>query len=168
MDARTLTYTAFSVMGFGIWGFLMNLGQERLGALPHLTAMGLIVAIIVAVVRFWGPPGTIPIINSLTDPPVLTAKIMVTGLFGGLLPLPEFNPHLWLPLGAALATMAAMLFLTLALGASGGNTAAVVALSALYPGITAILGAIFLGEGFSLAKIAGLCCAAAAAYLFTR
>jgi transporter family protein len=139
VDARTLTYTAFSVMGFGIWGFLMNLGQERLGALPHLTAMGLIVAIIV-----------------------------VMGLFGGLLPLPEFNPHLWLPLGAALATMAAMLFLTLALGASGGNTAAVVALSALYPGITAILGAIFLGEEFSLAKIAGLCCAAAAAYLFTR
>ncbi|MFP6890823.1 MAG: EamA family transporter [Nitrospinota bacterium] len=139
MDARTLTYTAFSVIGFGIWGFLMNLGQERLGALSHLTAMGLIVAIIV-----------------------------VMGLSGGLLPLPEFNPHLWLPLGAALATMAAMLFLTLALGASGGNTAAVVALSALYPGITAILGAIFLGEGFSLAKIAGLCCGAAAAYLFTR
>ena len=34
--------------------------------------------------------------------------------------------------------------------AAGVNTAAVVALSALYPGITAILSAIFLGEGFLL------------------
>ena len=139
MDARTLTYTAISVIGFGVWGFFMKLGQERLGALPHLTTMGLIVAIIVAI-----------------------------GIFGDKLPLPKFNSNLWLPLGATLATLVAMLFLTLALGSSSGSTASVVALSALYPGITAILATVILGEDFSHAKLAGLCCAAAAAYLFTR
>ena len=139
MDTRTLTYTALSVLGFGIWGLMMKMGQERLGALPHLTAMGVIVAIIVA-----------------------------AGVASQRLPLPEWNTGLLLPLGAALATMAAMLFLTLALGASGGNTVGVVALSAIYPGITAILASIFLGEPFTLAKAGGLCLAAGAAFLFTR
>jgi drug/metabolite transporter (DMT)-like permease len=139
MDARTLTYTGISILGFGVWGFMMKLGQERLGAIPHLTAMGVFVALIV-----------------------------VLGLASRALPVPELNFGLWLPLGAALATLVAMLFLTLALGTSTGNTAAVVALSAVYPGITAILAAMFLGEAFTLAKVGGLLCAAAAAFLFTR
>ena len=139
MDARTLAYTGISILSFGIWGFMMKLGQERLGAIPHLTAMGVFVALIV-----------------------------MLGLASRTLPVPELSSNLWLPLAAALATLVAMLFLTLALGASSGNTAAVIALSAVYPGVTAVLAALFLGEAFTLAKVGGLLCAAAAAFLFAR
>jgi transporter family protein len=139
LDTRTLIYVAFSILGFGVWGFLMKLGQERLGAMPHLTAMGLMVA-----------------------------AVVILGVLGRALPAPEWKADLWLPAGAALATVVAMLFLTLALGGAQGNTAGVVALSAMYPGVTAVLAALFLGESFSLAKVAGLLFAAAAAFLFTR
>ena len=139
MDAKTLTYALISVLGFGVWGVLMKLGQERLGPLPHLTAMGTGVALIV-----------------------------VVGLASRALPIPAWTPGLWIPLAATLATLVAMLFLTLALSSSTGSTAAVVALSALYPGVTALLATLFLGESFSLAKIAGLCLAVGAAFLFTR
>ncbi len=139
MDAKTLTYAFISVLGFGAWGVLMKLGQERLGPLPHLTAMGAAVALIV-----------------------------VAGMFSRALPIPAWTPNLWLPLAATLATLVAMLFLTLALASSTGSTAAVVALTALYPGVTALLAAYFLGEPFSAAKFAGLCLAMGAAFLFTR
>ncbi len=117
----------------------MKIGQERLGPLPHLTAMGAAVALIVA-----------------------------GGLASRALPVPDWTPDLWIPLAATLATLVAMLFLTLALSSSTGSTAAVVALSALYPGVTALLAALFLGEPFSMTKAAGLCLAVGAAYLFTR
>jgi len=126
-------------MGFGVWGVLMKLGQERLGPLPHLAAMGAAVALIV-----------------------------VAGLGIRALPLPAWTPNLWIPLAATLATLVAMLFLTLALSSSSGSTAAVVALSALYPGVTALLATLFLGEPFSMSKVAGLCLAVGAAFLFTR
>ena len=139
MDAKTLIYALISVLGFGIWGILMKIGQDRLGVIPNLTAMGTSVALIVA-----------------------------GGLLSRTLPLPIWSPNLWLPIAATLATLVAMLSLALALGSSAGGTGAVVALTALYPGITALLAAIFLKEPFSTTKIAGLCLAVGAAYLFTR
>lgn len=139
MDAKTLTYALVSVLGFGVWGVLMKVGQERLGPLPLLTAMGAAVALIVA-----------------------------GGLASRALPIPAWTPNLWLPLAATLATLVAMLFLTLALSNSTGNTAAVVAITALYPGVTALLAALFLGEPFTMPKFAGLCLAVGAAFLFTR
>lgn len=139
LDAKTLIYALISVLGFGVWGVLMKVGQERLGPLPHLTAMGTAITLIVAV-----------------------------GLASRALPLPAWTPNLWISLAATLATLVAMLFLTLALSQSTGSTAAVVALTALYPGVTALLATLFLGESFSIAKFAGLCFAVVAAFLFTR
>jgi len=99
---------------------------------------------------------------------VIIAIIVAGGVANQRLPLQEWNTGLLFPLGAALATMVAMLFFTLALGASDGNTTSVIALSAIYPGITAILASMFLDEPFTLAKASGLCLAAGAAFLFTR
>ncbi len=139
MNSATLVYTALSILGFGLWGFLMKLGQQRLGALPHLAAMGLVVA-----------------------------AVVLAGLLSRRAPLPPLTADLWIPAAATLATLLAMLFLVLALEQMEDHAAGVVALSALYPGITALLSTWFLGETFSWAKIAGLAFAALAAILFTR
>ena len=100
---------------------------------------------------------------------VTTAVVVVIAVASRQFPLPPMRADImWLPVVATLATLLAMLFLVLALSKAPGQTAGVVALSALYPGITAVLAALFLGEGFSPAKVGGLLCAALAAFLFTR
>jgi len=139
VNAAAIGFTLISVLGFGVWGLLMKMGQLRLGALPHLMAMG-----------------------------VTITPIVVVALLSRRIPLPPLKAELWLAVGATLATVAAMFFLVLALERAEGNTAAVVALSALYPGVTAVLATLFLGEPLGAAKLAGLVLAAAAAFLFTR
>ncbi len=139
MNASALGFTLLSALFFGVWGFFMKMGQERLGAVPHLMGMGVTVAVVV-----------------------------LLALLSRQLPLPAMRGDVWLPVVATLATLLAMLFLVLALAKAGGQTAGVVALSALYPGITAAMATIFLGEDFSPAKAGGLACAALAAFLFTR
>ncbi len=139
MNATALGFTLLSVLCFGVWGLLMKLGQERLGAIPHLMGMG-----------------------------VTTAAVVLLAILSRQFPLPPMRGDVWLPMVATLATLLAMLFLVLALSKAGEQTAGVVALSALYPGVTAVMAAIFLGEDFPLAKLGGLACAAMAAFLFTR
>ena len=140
MNTTALSLTLLAVLCFGVWGFFMKLGQERLGAMPHLMGMG-----------------------------VTTAVVVVIAVASRQFPLPPMRwDVMWLPVVATVATLLAMLFLVLALAKAQGQTAGVVALSALYPGVTAILAAIYLGEGFTPAKVGGLVCAALAAYLFTR
>ena len=140
MNTTALSLTLLAVLCFGVWGFFMKLGQERLGAMPHLMGMG-----------------------------VTTVVVVVIAVLSRQFPLPPMRPDvMWLPVVATVATLLAMLFLVLALAKAQGQTAGVVALSALYPGVTAILAAIYLGEGFTPAKVGGLVCAALAAYLFTR
>ena len=140
MNTTALSLTLLAVLCFGVWGFFMKLGQERLGAMPHLMGMG-----------------------------VTTAVVVVIAVASRQFPLPPMRADImWLPVVATLATLLAMLFLVLALSKAEGQTAGVVALSALYPGVTAVLAALFLGEGFSPAKVGGLVCAALAAFLFTR
>ncbi len=139
MNATALSFTLACVVCFGFWGFFMKLGQERLGAMPHLMGMGVVTALLVALA-------------------------VVSGRF----PMPPMRGDLWLPAAATVATLLGMIFLALALSKAQGQTAGVVALSALYPGITAVMAALFLGEGFTPAKAAGLACAALAAFLFTR
>ncbi|MDA0999655.1 MAG: EamA family transporter [bacterium] len=138
MDSKTLIYTALSILSFGFWGMLMQLGQKRLGPMPHLVAMGISIAALVAL-----------------------------GLISRQVSLPPLKPALWISVGATVATMAALVFFTFALARAEGNTTAVVALTALYPGVTALLSVFFLGESFSLAKGAGLVLALGAAILFT-
>ncbi len=139
MNATTLGFTLLSVLCFGVWGLFMKMGQERLGALPHLMGMGLTAAVVVAL-----------------------------ALMSRRFPLPPMRTDVWLPVVATLVTLVGMLCLVIALSKAGGQIAGVVALSALYPGVTAVMAAIFLGEGFSVAKMGGLACAALAAFLFTR
>lgn len=139
MNTRTLIYTFFSILGFGFWGFLMKVGQKRLGAMPHLITMGIVVTLIV-----------------------------LAGLLSRQVSLPPLRSALWIPAAATVATLVAMVSFTWALESAEGHTSAVVALTALYPGITAVLAVLFLGESFSLAKGAGILFALTAAFLFTR
>ena len=140
MNTTALSLTLLALLCFGVWGFFMKLGEERLGAMPHLIGMG-----------------------------VTTAAVVLIALASRQFPLPPMRVEvIWIPVAATLATLLAMLFLALALAKAQGQAAGVVALSALYPGVTAVLAALFLGEGFTPAKAGGLICAALAAFLFTR
>ena len=138
MDTKTLAYTALSILSFGFWGILMQMGQKRLGPIPHLVTMGITIAVVV---------GLGLIFRQVSPPPLKSA--------------------LWISVAATVATMAALVFFTLALERAEGNTTAIVALTALYPGVTAILSVLFLGESFSLAKGVGVLLAVSAAILFT-
>ena len=106
MNTTALGLTLLAVLCFGVWGFFMKLGQERLGAMPHLMGMGVTTAVVVAVA-------------------VLSRQF----------PLPPMRPEaMWLPVVATVATLLAMLFLVLALAKAEGQTAGVVALSAALSG----------------------------------
>lgn len=117
----------------------MKVGQERLGPIPHLVTMGIVIVVLV-----------------------------ILGFAIRIVEFPPLNMDTWISVAATLATLVAMGSLVWALASAKGNTASVVALTALYPGVTAILASIFLGESFSVSKGAGLLFAFAAAYLFSR
>ncbi len=139
MNTRAMLFIFLSILGFGIWGLLMKMGQERLGPTPHLITMGIVIAVLV-----------------------------VVGLAARIVEFPTLEMNTWITVAATLATLVAMGSFVWALESAKGNTAGVVALTALYPGVTAILVTVFLGESFSVSKGAGLLFAFAAAYLFSR
>ena len=82
MNTTALSLTLLAVLCFGVWGFFMKLGQERLGAMPHLMGMG-----------------------------VTTAVVVVIAVASRQFPLPPMRADImWLPVVATLATLLAMLF----------------------------------------------------------
>jgi transporter family protein len=134
-----MLFIALSVLGFGIWGLLMKMGQQRLGPTPHLITMGIVIAVLV-----------------------------IVGLAARIVEFPLLGMNTWIAVAATLATLVAMGSFVWALESAKGNTVGVVALTALYPGVTAVLATVFLGESFSVSKGAGLLLAFSAAYLFSR
>ena len=139
MNARAMLFIALSILGFGIWGLLMKMGQQRLGPTPHLITMGIVIAVLV-----------------------------IVGLAARIVEFPLLGMNTWIAVAATLATLVAMGSFVWALESAKGNTVGVVALTALYPGVTAVLATVFLGESFSVSKGAGLLLAFSAAYLFSR
>jgi transporter family protein len=99
---------------------------------------------------------------------IVIAVLVIVGLAARIVEFPLLGMNTWIAVAATLATLVAMGSFVWALESAKGNTVGVVALTALYPGVTAVLATVFLGESFSVSKGAGLLLAFSAAYLFSR
>ena len=138
LNSLTFIYVGLTVLCFGTWGTFMKLEQERLGSINNLLLMG-----------------------------VTILPITLIGIFLYRTSLPSISSIYLFPISAAISTVLGMYFLTSAISNSENNITAVIALSALYPGVTALLAFLFLNESITLQKIAGLILAIIAAVLFT-
>lgn len=137
MNSSTFIYVGLTILFFGIWGTFMKIGQERLGSMNHLILMGITLL-----------------------PITLVGVLLFRSSF------PTISSAYIFPICAAISTALGMYFLTSAISHSENNITAVIALSALYPGVTAFLAFLFLNETLTLQKIAGLILAIIAAILF--
>ena len=137
MNSLTFIYVGLTVLFFGIWGTFMKIGQERLGSTNNLLLMGITIL-----------------------------PITLVGMFLYRSSLPSVSYVYIFPISAAISTVLGMYFLTYAISHSNNNITAVIALSALYPGVTALLAYFFLNESLTLQKIVGLILAIIAAVLF--
>ena len=88
-----MLFIALSILGFGIWGLLMKMGQQRLGPTPHLITMGIVIAVLV-----------------------------IVGLAARIVEFPLLGMNTWIAVAATLATLVAMGSFVWALESAKGNT----------------------------------------------
>ena len=110
MNSSTFIYVGLTILFFGFWGTFIKIGQERLGSMNHLILMGITLL----------PITILGILLYRSSFPTISSGYIFT-IFG------------------AIYTARGMYFFTTAIWHSENNIIGVIALSALYPGVTAFL-----------------------------